>query len=83
MHRLGITSRSRVNDGLRAAVAEQLVPEAGWVGPDSADQRARRLRFNEAARLLPFGASGSPADDPDDAPSLAQVQRFAAWASGT
>lgn len=73
LQHLGVTTDSRVNRGVAAAFAEHLVPEAGWVGPRSRDRLARRARFNQEARLAPAG---------DDAvPSLAQIQRFVAWAT--
>lgn len=81
MHRLGITARSRVNRGVEAAFAERLVPGAGWVGPRGRDRLARRTRFNDAALLTPVGADGRPPDRAQDVPSLAQIQRFVAWAT--
>lgn len=75
---LGITERSRVNEGLRAAFGERLVPEAAWVGPRGADRSARRERFNLHAQLEPVGVNGQP---PEAVPSLAQIQRFVRWAT--
>lgn len=80
-HRLGITQWSRVNLGVAAAVAEQLVPEAGWIGPRGRERLARRQRFNEAARLQPMGADGRLPDREQDVPSLLQIQRFVTWAT--
>ena len=79
--RLGITRRSRVNLGVRALYDECLVPEAGWVGPRGRDRLARRRRFNDHARLEPVGADGLAPGRPQEVPSLAQIQRFAAWAT--
>lgn len=81
LYRLGITSTSRINAGVAAAFAEQLIPAAGWIGPRGRDRYARRARFNEAARLRPVGAEGLAPDRDQSVPSLLQIQRFVAWAT--
>lgn len=81
LHRLGINARSRINAGVRAAIEERLVPEAGWVGPRGRDRFARRARFNQQALLQPVSADGLVPERPQEVPSLAQVQRFVLWAT--
>lgn len=81
MHRLGIGPASSVNRGVDAAIAEGLVPVAGWVGPRGRDRYARRIRFNQAARLRPVTAEGLDSEHGELAPSLRQIQRFHAWAA--
>lgn len=81
LHRLGITRCSRINDGVDAAMVEELVPEAGWVGPRGRDRYARRVRFNERARLRPVCADGLAPDREQSVPSLLQIQRFVLWAT--
>ncbi len=81
LNRLGVTRCTRINAGVAAAFDEQLVPDAGWVGPRGRDRLARRTRFNERAHLRPVTTEGIPLDRDQEVPSLRQIQRFVAWAT--
>ncbi|WP_426574928.1 hypothetical protein [Aquihabitans sp. McL0605] len=81
MHRLGIDVGSRVNGGVQATLAEGLVHDYAWVGPQGRDRFARRVRFNDAARLRPVTVEGLTSEHGEIVPSLRQVQRFFSWAA--
>jgi hypothetical protein len=80
-HRLGITARSRVNDGVRAALAERLVGDGELIGPRGRERYARRTRWNAIARLTPMSADGRMPDRHQTVPSLVQIRRLVTWAT--
>lgn len=83
LFRLGITDRTRVNDGILAARDHGLFSGDPSIGKRGVGRTARRTAFNERARLAPATAHGRPPEREQEAPSLPQIDRFLRWATRT
>jgi DNA-binding NarL/FixJ family response regulator len=81
LHRLGVTSATRVNPAVEYAGAHS--GSTGLVPARSSRRAVGRLRstFNTAARLTPVNQDGTVPERPQDHPSLPQIQRFLDWAT--
>lgn len=78
--RLGITSRTNVNEALQWAADEGLLSEAQPARSRRASLALRR-RFNEVANLEPVNTDGYAPTCAPAAPSLRQIGRFLTWAT--
>jgi CheY-like chemotaxis protein len=80
--RYGVTSASRVNRAVAFAMEHELPFSLQEPRSRRAWLRLRR-EFNAEARLSPMNANSCPPDREQQLPSLPQIVRFLAWATGT
>ncbi len=80
--RHGVTPASRVNRAVAFAIERELPFTLQEPRSRRAWLRLRR-EFNAEARLSPMNADGCPPDREQRLPSLPQIVRFLAWATGT
>ena len=82
--RHGVTSRSRVNRGVRFALSHELhLAPAHREAPRGRRWLRLRQEFNDEARLNPVTSDGRLPDRPQVLPSLPQIARFLDWATHT
>ena len=80
--RLGVTDRTRVNQGVSNLLRSRFAQDLESRGSSrSRTWLHRRRSFNAAARLTPVNSDGRPPDRSQDDPSLTQIERFLEWAT--